>query len=376
MICGGGTGGHVYPALTIAEQLLSEGQSHASHLLARGDLLYVGSEGGIEEELVSRANIPFAAIPAAGLRGKGPQEVARNLWTMGRGLMAAWHLISRFNPHVLFATGGYATVPVALAARRRGVPILVYLPDIEPGLAVRLLSHLARHVAVTADASHSFFPAGKAVTTGYPVRKRLLTADKATSRRVLDLKEEWPVLLVFGGSQGARSINRALVGGLPALLQACQVLHISGRRDAAEAQAQRQALPAMLRERYHLYEYLHEEMADALAAADLAVARAGASVMGELPACGLPGVLVPYPYAGAHQKLNARYLADRGAAIILNDSDLSERLIPTVLELLGGDERLAQMRAAARSLARPEAASHIVDLLWQLARPSTEEVSQ
>jgi UDP-N-acetylglucosamine--N-acetylmuramyl-(pentapeptide) pyrophosphoryl-undecaprenol N-acetylglucosamine transferase len=315
---------------------------------------------------VSRERIPFAAIPAAGLRGKSAGETVRNLWTMGRGLVASWRLVGRFRPEALFATGGYVTAPVALAAWGRGVPLLIYLPDVEPGLTIRLLGRLARRIAVTAEASRAFFPPGKAFVSGYPVRQRLFSADKAASRRALSLSRELPVLLVFGGSQGAHSINRALALNLSALLEKCQVLHVSGQRDMAEARAQSQALPAHLRERYHLYEYLHEEMVDALAAADLAVCRAGASVMGELPAAGLPGLLVPYPYAGGHQALNAAYLAGQGAAAVLAEADLAEKLLPAVLELLDDKERLERMSAAARSLARPEAARSIAEALREL----------
>jgi UDP-N-acetylglucosamine--N-acetylmuramyl-(pentapeptide) pyrophosphoryl-undecaprenol N-acetylglucosamine transferase len=371
MICGGGTGGHVYPALTVARQLLAKEQGFSDEAgiepsggptpapVPLADILYVGSRGGIEEELVSREGIPFAAIPAAGLRGKSAGQTVRNLWAMGGGLAASWRLVGRFRPGALFATGGYVSAPVALAARGRGVPILIYLPDVEPGLTIRLLGRLARRIAVTAPDSCAYFPPGKAFVSGYPVRQRLFTADRAASRRALGLSQELPVLLAFGGSQGARSINRALATALPALLEKCQVLHISGRRDLAEARAQSQALPAHLRQRYHLYEYLHEEMVDALAAADLAVCRAGASVMGELPAAGLPGLLVPYLYAGGHQALNAAYLADQGAAVALQEAGLAEKLLPAALELLNDRERLERMSAAARSLARPQAARHI-----------------
>lgn len=328
----------------------------------------MGSEGGIERDLVGKEGLPFAAIPAAGLRGKSAGQLGRNAWTMGRGLIASWRLVGRFQPEALFATGGYVTAPIALAAWGRGVPVLVYLPDVEPGLAVRLLGRLARRVAVTVSDSCSFFSQGKAFVSGYPVRQRLFTADKEASRRALGLSRELPVLLVFGGSQGASSINLALSGGLPALLEVCQVLHVSGRNDAAQARARSQGLRADLRERYHLYDYLDEEMVDALAAADLVVCRAGASVMGELPAVGLPALLVPYPYAGGHQALNAAYLAGQGAAVVLPESEMAEKLLPSVMELLRDRDRLARMSAASRSLARPEAAFNIAAALRQLQK--------
>jgi len=323
----------------------------------------------VEEELVSRAGIPFEGISAAGLRGKNPPATLRGLWALSRGFRQARRLVATFEPDVLFITGGYVCAPVTLAARLAGVPVLIYLPDMEPGLAIKSLAHLADRVAVTAPPVVGHFRPGQAVVTGYPVRRQLLEGDRTAARKRLGLAEEGPpVLLVFGGSQGARSINRAVSEGLERLLQAAQVIHISGRRDADWTQARRASLPEALRARYHLYDYLHDEMTDALLAADLAVSRAGASTLGEFPAVGLPAVLVPYPYAGAHQWANARYLVEAGAAVAIADADLGRDLVPTVLDLLADDDRRAAMGRAARSLARADAAQRIAHELKELAR--------
>jgi UDP-N-acetylglucosamine--N-acetylmuramyl-(pentapeptide) pyrophosphoryl-undecaprenol N-acetylglucosamine transferase len=220
------------------------------------------------------------------------------------------------------------------------MPILVYLPDIEPGLAVRVLSRLAQRVAVSVEESLRYFPVRKTAVTGYPVRSELFTTDK--------------------------SINLALSKVLDRLLDVCQIVHICGRLDAHWVEAQRAGLPARLRVRYKAYAYLHEEMALALAAADLVVARAGAATLGELPALGLPSVLVPYPYAGRHQELNADYLVSRGAAVKIDNANLEGKLLPTVMELLGNEELLIQMGERARSLARPKAAQRIADELREL----------
>ena len=190
----------------------------------------------------------------------------------------------------------------------------------------------------------------------------------------MNLRPDLPALLVFGGSRGSHSINQALVAALPQLLPICQVVHISGqldwpaigdagRRVAAEVAAQTGEADV----RYHPYPYLHDEMIQALAAADLVIARAGASTLGEFPAVGLPSILVPYPYAGQHQDANAAYLADRGAALVVPDSELAARLASTVLSLFTEPERLATMAAATRALARPDAAAAIADKLRQLA---------
>ncbi|MFB0534900.1 MAG: undecaprenyldiphospho-muramoylpentapeptide beta-N-acetylglucosaminyltransferase [Anaerolineae bacterium] len=356
MISGGGTGGHVYPALAVV-QALEPGE---------GEIRYLGAAPSIEAELVTRAGLPFASISAAPIRGRAPWTVVRNLVQTLVGVRQALREIEDFGPEAIFVTGGYVSVPVVAAGWLRGVPILIYLPDIEPGLAIRVLSRLARRVAVSVEDSQRYFPTHKTTVTGYPVRSELLTADKREARKALDLEEGLKTLLVFGGSRGARSINLALSKVLDRLLDVCQVVHICGRLDVQWVEGQRAELPARLRVRYRAYAYLYEEMAQALAAADLVVARAGAATLGEFPALGLPSILVPYPYAGRHQELNADYLVSRGAALKVDNADLEERLLPTVMGLLGNEELLIQMRERARSLARPRAAQHIAQELRRL----------
>ena len=327
----------------------------------------MGSRDGLEEELVHRAGIPFRGIAAGGLHGLTPWRAIPNLVRLVRGLGQAWRLMGDFRPDVCFVTGGYVSVPVTLAARLRQVPVLVYLPDIEPGQAVRFIGYFARRVAVTAEDSRTYFPSDKVVVTGYPIRAELMEVDKAAAQQKLGLDPALPTLLVFGGSRGARSINRALAGILEELLPRCQIIHISGRLDAEWVVACRDALPMELRSRYHPYAYLHsEEMAQAMKAADLVVARAGAATLGEFPAMGLASILVPYPYAWRYQRVNADYLAERGAAIRLDDERLREELLPTVRRLLADDEERRRMGERARALARPKAARRIARELLQL----------
>ena len=194
--------------------------------------------------------------------------------------------------------------------------LFIYLPDIEPGLAIKFLARFARRVAVTTTEARQFFKPGLTVVTGYPVRAELFPAPatagespKVAARRRLNLQDDLPVLLVFGGSRGARSINQAVAAQLEDFLAVSQLVHVTGSLDETWVHARREALPARLQARYHVSVYLHEDMTAALLAADLVISRAGASVLGEFPAVGLPAILVPYPYAGAHQALNADYLA-------------------------------------------------------------------
>ncbi len=330
-------------------------------------VLYVGSDDGVERDLVTRAGLPFRAIATGQLRGRAPWTAARNLLRMAQGVRQSLALLRAFGPHVCFVTGGYVCTPVALAARRLGIPILIYLPDVTPGLAIRVLSHLAARVAVSFMETTPWF-GDKAVVTGYPVRRELqaAAADRSGARAHFGLEAQTPAALVFGGSRGSRSINQALLAALPMLTPHWQIIHISGQLDWPQVEATTATLPAAVRSRYHGFAYLHDDMAQALAAADLVVARAGASTLGEFPLLGLPSILAPYPYAGQHQEANADYLAQRGAAIKLADQALAAQLAPLLLELAHDRPRLAYMAQAAAALARPDAAAAIVDVLLQL----------
>jgi len=360
-LSGGGTGGHVYPALSVAGALERD--------LPPGDrleVLYLGSASRAEAEIVEHAGIRVRTVPAAPIRGRMPWEMAVNTVKIGLGMNQARSILREFMPQAVLSTGGYASFPVALAARASSIPLAVYLPDLYPGWAVRATARLAQRVAVTAVESLRRLPGAKSVVTGYPVREEFWQANRSGGRERLGLDPEEKVLFVIGASQGAHSINRAIAADLPALLELCEVVHLSGQADEQWLTEVRDGLPAEIRGRYHLFGYLHEETPWAMAAADLAVCRSGASVLGELPAVGLPAVLVPYPYAGGHQRINARYLERHGAAVVLDDDEL-ERLLPVVGELLHDEQRLQSLQDAARRLARPDAARRIAGILLELA---------
>lgn len=357
----------MYPALAAVQSLTQSCADRGEPL----ETLWVGSLGGMEQALVEQAGLKIELIPAEALRGKNPLAVLKGLQAMRQGRNVALKLIKQFRPDVLFVTGGYVCAPVTLAASKANVPVLIYLPDIEPGLAIKFLARYARRVAVTAPDSVRFFKPGQAVVTGYPVRPELVAdatnpAAGAQARRQLNLVDDLPVLLVFGGSRGARSINQAVNAALESLLAQCQLVHITGTLDADWVQARRNELPPALQARYHVYAYLHQEMTSALLAANLVIARAGASVMGEFPMAGLPAILVPYPYAGAHQTLNAAYLADNGAAVIVDDADLNEKLKDTVLDLLANHSKLQKMQTTSAALAQPDASARLAQLILEV----------
>lgn len=361
----------MYPGLAVVQaldtaRLNSEGESEPL------EVLYVGSESGVEETLAARAGLPFVGIPAAGVHGVALVQAIRNLSKLVRGCLASYRLGRREKPSGLFVTGGYASVPVALACWVLRTPIMLYLPDIEPGLAVRFLAAIATRVGVTVERSREYFPKRKTVVTGYPVRPEFRAVKRCQARKSLGLQASAPVLLVLGGSRGARSINRAVAQVLGDMLKITQIIHISGQLDWSWVSKMGEALPPELAERYHAFPYLHEEMGPAMAAADLAVCRSGASTLGELPYFGLPAVLVPYPHAWRYQRTNADWLVARGVARLVDDDCLSSDLLPVVKELLQNEDVLAEMSEAARTLAEPDAAARLASELLVLAQGGSE----
>ena len=357
-ITAGGTGGHIYPALSVLEALR---QRHGQGLEAR----FFGPEDRGERRLVESARISFVPVPSAAVRGRGPLGLARSAVRLLRGTATAWRRLRTFKPDVVFSTGGYASFPASVAARLQRRPLVVYLPDVTPGWAVRAEARLATRLATTADAALDHLPRKKTVVTGYPVRPEFFRETKATARELLGLPATGRVLLVAGASQGARAINRAVFEALPRLCAAATVVHVTGSANEAEAMHIRESLGDAA-SRYQPAAF-REDLPLVMLAADLAVMRAGASVLGELPAAGLPAVLVPGTYAGGHQHDNARWLADAGAAVILEEARIAA-LAETVLGLLGDDARLVEMQGAARALAKPLAATAIAELVEEVAR--------
>ena len=354
----------MYPILAVLEQLVKEnGLSH--------EVCYVGNASALEADLAARVGLRFHEVATASLKGAAPWTLPSRLARVAWGAAQCARLIDSHSPQVVLATGGYVCAPMVLAAWLRGVPSLVYLPDLVPGLAIRALSGLATRVAVSFPASQNSFAPEKAVVTGYPVRAKLFEADKSASRHRLGLKQGERTLLVFGGSQGAHSINLAVSEVLTELLEICQVVHISGEADEPWLKAQKEQLPGSLAKRYSVYAYLHEQMIDALAAADLVVARAGAATTAEFPALALPSILIPYPYAGQHQGLNADYMVKHGAAVKIYDADLPEGvLLGTVAKLFQDQQTLQSLAQSASGLAQPEAARRLAQVLREMALPN------
>lgn len=364
MIVGGGTGGHVYPALAAGEAALAN--------YPDAQLVFVGTAGGMEGRLVVRSGLPLLAyrtVQAGPLHGVNPLRRVMSLFRLGIGtLQAFWHVLHD-RPGAVLATGGWACFPISVAAWILRVPVLIYLPDIEPGLTINVLKRFARRVAVTVPEAQAFFEQGQTVVTGYPLRARLKAAACEDGVSAFNLDSERKTLLVFGGSQGSRAVNIALGNVLGVLLDdGIQVIHLTGKRDWERSQEQ----VGELRDHphYHAYAYL-DDIGSAFAAADLIIARAGASVLGEFPYFHLPSILIPLAYSWRYQQVNADYLQKHGAAVHLPETELDTRLLETIRAVLNDDARLATMRDAAAALARGDGADNLARELAALAQGET-----
>ena len=352
----------MYPALAIAEAI--------ENVQPGVKLAFVGSVGGFERPLIAESGVTFERqleVYAGPLHGVSPLRIPLSLIQIAIGTLQSIGLILAWRPQALLLTGGWVGLPVALAAWLLRVPGMIYLPDIEPGLAIQVLRRLVRRVAITAPESARFFPDGQTVVTGYPLRRDVMTANRADAQSHFGLDPARKTLLVFGGSRGARTINNALLDILPSLAARpdLQIIHVTGTLDWDDIDARRKALGDL--PHYHAFAYLHREMGLAFAAADLVLSRAGASILGEFPFFGLPAILVPYPYAWRYQKVNADFLAAHGAAIVMNDADMGHNLLCTIETLLDDLPRLAEMQVQARALAQPEGARRAAEALVRLA---------
>jgi UDP-N-acetylglucosamine--N-acetylmuramyl-(pentapeptide) pyrophosphoryl-undecaprenol N-acetylglucosamine transferase len=346
----------VYPALSVLQAVGNQAEA----------ILWVGSENGMEADLIAQHDIPFKQIPAAGIHGVDAKTLPGNLTKLGKGFFAARKILREFKPDVLLFTGGYVAVPMALAGQRTNS--LLYVPDIEPGLALKALSRYSNLIALTAEESRKYFKTSKPmVVTGYPTRQDFLIQEKSKARLSLGLLPDIPVILIIGGSKGAHLINEAVFPNLATLVEEFQIVHITGQTDWQDSQHIGSTLKPGLSDRYKAFPYLHSEISTAFSAADLAVSRAGASILGELPIAGLPAILVPYPFAWRYQKVNADYLAQKGAALTIENSQLEKELVPTIKKLMSNLTALSKMRAAMQALATPNAASKLAELLIGLS---------
>lgn len=365
IISGGGTGGHIYPAITIARAIAD---------IEPTEFLYVGSKIGLENTLIPNEGIPFVTI---GVRGLERKISFRNLVTLGKtagSLIKAEHIIHKFKPDVVIGTGGFVCGPVLLAASLSGIPTLVQEQNVIPGVTNTILSRFVKCVALGyEEAAERFKRKDILVYTGNPVRKDILTGTKDHGRALLGLDPDKFTLLVAGGSRGARSINNAMIEVHRYFRDSkdIQILHVTGDHEYDRVVGQLEGIDGKGRygEGSHIIPYLHH-MPEALAAADLAVYRAGAVGLAELTVRGLPAILIPYPYAAEdHQRYNAQALVMCGAAKMILDKMLTGReLLEEIVHLKNDPEALKRMAQASKSKGRPQAAHDIAELALSIAK--------
>jgi UDP-N-acetylglucosamine--N-acetylmuramyl-(pentapeptide) pyrophosphoryl-undecaprenol N-acetylglucosamine transferase len=327
--------------------------------------------------------VPGAGIPLTRLLLRSLRSAARDIHLvldpirLGLSVPQAFGLLLLRRPAAIFTTGGYVAIPTLLAASVLRIPSVLWEGNVVPGRSVRFVAARATVLAVSHQETATALAHPRAYVTGTPIRA-LTGIDVDEARARFGGRSGERILLVFGGSQAVRRINDAVLGALPRLVDRVRVVHVTGEAAYAAAVAARETLPEDLRDRYRPFPFLHDDMTAALAAADLAVGRAGASTLAEAAAFALPTAIVPYPHAAGHQRRNAEAFAEAGAAILVEDEDFDADRLVEVAGLLADPSRHAEMSAAARELARPNAADAVADLVLAVALgeslPGTAEI--
>ena len=348
IIAGGGTGGHVIPALAIAQQLKKQ---------FAAEVLFIGTARGIETRLVPQAGYPLELIQVGALKNVSLMTRAKTMFDLPRAIAASSRMLTDFDPEVVIGVGGYASGPAMVAAIRRRLPTLAFEPNVVPGFANRMIARWISAAAVHFEETCQYFPHCR--VTGVPVRAAFFDIPTKLGGA--------PTLLVFGGSQGARAINQAMIESLPGLrakIPGIHIIHQTGQRDYDQVLAayQQSGISG------EVHKFI-DDMPGTFARADLLVCRSGASTVGEITAAGKPAIFVPFPAAADdHQNVNARALERVGAAIVVEESNLGAAyLVETIAALISDPSRLQSMSAAAKSLAHPKAVEEIAEMVARLA---------
>lgn len=356
IIAGGGTGGHLFPGIAVADEFLGANSENK--------VLFVGTERGIEARLLPRLGYPLSLISGSGIKGRGTFGKVVSGLRLLNGYAQSRKVLKEFQPDLVLGVGGYASAPLLLAARGMGIRIFIHEQNAIPGLANKILSFFAERIFISMHESAAFFPEGRTMLTGNPIRKEILWRFQERERKVGD---EFRIL-VFGGSAGAHRINMTMLEALPHLAaqrESLVITHQTGEKDLEE-----------VREGYRAQGFdanvipFIDDMAAAYGAADLVICRAGATTIAEVTACGKGCVFIPYPYAADdHQRKNAEALVNKGAGFMILEEELKgELLAGEILRLKGDPEQLAQVERSARALAHLDAAQAIVSEMVRVER--------
>lgn len=360
IIAGGGTGGHLFPGLAMAEEIKRRDSS--------AEVVFVGTEHGIESRIVPREGYPIKFVRAEGLVGRSFLSKVKSVFKTLLSFMDSYRILREVSPDIVIGVGGYASGALVLVARLKSIATMIHEQNSVPGLTNRILGRIVKGVCVTYHESLSSFPMGRTYLTGNPIRTKILRGEREAANRLFSLDSSLFTVFVFGGSSGARSINRAMVDALNHLAdlkEKIQFLHQTGDRDYEN-----------IREAYRkagvrgtVAPFIYQ-MAEAYAAADVVVSRAGATTLAEITALGMPAVLIPFPYAaGRHQEFNAMKLREMGAAYMLQESEMrGETLAKCISELYENATLRSDMSKASKGLGRPDACSRIVDIAMSLTK--------
>lgn len=358
---GGGTGGHIYPALALARYLQQQ---------EGADILFIGTDHGMEKQIIPPTGFPLQTIPVIGLERRLSLRLGRAVYMAAAGVIAARRILKSFQPDIVVGTGGYVAGPVVLAARLAGISTVIHEQNAIPGLTNIWLSRIATRVCLSIPGSEKYFPRPqKTVLTGNPRATEAVQAAKGALPAQPALLAQVPILLCVGGSHGALKLNEAFTGSLTSVLEQtnAQIVYITGRRYYDAIEKNLAPLKKLAGRRLHLLPY-HEQLPGLLARTSLMVSRAGATTLAELTALGVPAVIIPSPnVTNNHQEHNARLLADNGAAVMIRESELDANVLAEqLIALLGNIKRLQKMAHASKALGIPDAAARMTAVMKEI----------
>lgn len=366
IIAGGGTGGHLFPGIALAETIYEK--------YPDAQVVFVGTKRGLEAKVIPKIGYELKFISIQGFVGKSLSDKVSSLWSVVKSMSESKKIINSFSPDIVFGVGGYASFSMVLTASLKKTPTVILEQNTVPGLANRILGKFISAITVTYPETIEYFPKEKVYLTGTPIRKKILKGDKERAKKVFSLEEDRTTLLVFGGSLGARKINKAMTDALPHLLplkEKIQIVHQTGQTDYGYVLAEYKSFSFKATVLPFIY-----DMAEAYSVADLVIARAGASTVAEITALGKASILIPYPYAAYnHQEMNARRLLSRGACEMILDREINgEILAKKVNKLLTKPEIKKDIEIQSHAFGNHYAGEKILEIAESLIRKNSVSV--